>query len=46
MTKFDIKNYFERIYNVKIDKVNTRIQHGKWLFKLVIKLGKLNTLNC
>lgn len=29
MTKFDIKNYFERIYNVKIDKVNTRIQHGK-----------------
>ena len=29
MTKFDIKNYFERIYNVKIDKVNTRIQHGE-----------------
>ena len=45
MTKFDIKNYFERIYNVKIDKVNTRIQHGKWLCK-VIKLSKLNTTLC
>ncbi|XP_019860599.1 PREDICTED: 39S ribosomal protein L23, mitochondrial-like [Amphimedon queenslandica] len=29
MTKFDIKNYFERIYGVDIHKVNTRIQRGK-----------------
>ena len=29
MTKFDIKNYFEKIYNVDIAKVNTRIQLGE-----------------
>lgn len=29
MTKFDIKNYFEKIYGLKIAKVNTRIQLGK-----------------
>ena len=28
MTKFDIKNYFEKIYGVKVAKVNTRIQLG------------------
>ena len=28
MTKFDIKNYFEKIYGLKIAKVNTRIQLG------------------
>jgi ribosomal protein L23 len=29
MTKFDIRNYFEKIYNIKVKKVNTRIQLGK-----------------
>ena len=29
MTKFDIKNYFEKIYNIDVAKVNTRIQLGK-----------------
>ena len=33
MTKFDIKNYFERIYNVKVLKVNTRIQLGMRLWR-------------
>lgn len=28
MTKFDIRNYFEKIYGVKVAKVNTRIQLG------------------
>jgi ribosomal protein L23 len=28
MTKFDIKNYFEKIYNIDVAKVNTRIQLG------------------
>ena len=28
MTKFDIKNYFERIYGLDIYKVTTRIQRG------------------
>ena len=29
MTKFDIKNYFEKIYNIDVAKVNTRIQLGE-----------------
>ena len=29
MTKFDIRNYFEKIYNVRVARVNTRIQLGK-----------------
>ena len=29
MTKFDIRNYFEKIYGVNVAKVNTRIQLGK-----------------
>lgn len=29
MTKFDIKNYFEKIYGIRVAKVNTRIQLGK-----------------
>ena len=29
MTKFDIRNYFEKIYGVKVAKVNTRIQLGE-----------------
>ena len=28
MTKFDIRNYFEKIYSVKVSKVNTRVQLG------------------
>ncbi|XP_068170165.1 large ribosomal subunit protein uL23m isoform X1 [Antennarius striatus] len=28
MTKFDIKNYLEKIYNVPVGVVRTRIQHG------------------
>ena len=31
MTKFDIRNYFEKIYGVKVAKVNTRIQLGTLL---------------
>ena len=29
MTKFDIKNYFEKIYKIDVAKVNTRIQLGE-----------------
>lgn len=29
MTKFDIRNYFEKIYNIKVRRVNTRIQVGE-----------------
>lgn len=29
MTKIDIKNYLEKIYNIKVARVNTRIQAGK-----------------
>ena len=29
MTKFDIRNYFWKIYGVRVAKVNTRIQLGK-----------------
>ena len=32
MTKFDIRNYFEKIYNIRVKKVNTRIQVGKLLY--------------
>ena len=28
MTKFDVRNYFEEIYNIRVRKVNTRIQQG------------------
>ena len=28
MTKIDIKNYLEKIYNIRVAKVNTRIQAG------------------
>ena len=46
MTKFDIRNYFEKIYGIKVTKVNTRIQLGEitdlisvleqWGMKLII----------
>lgn len=29
MTKYDIKNYLEKIYNVKVADVRTRIASGK-----------------
>ena len=29
MTKFDIRNYFEKIYDLSVRRVNTRIQLGK-----------------
>ena len=29
MNKFDIRNYFEKIYNVRVANVNTRIQFGQ-----------------
>ncbi len=29
MTKFDVRNYFEKIYGVKVAAVHTRIQKGK-----------------
>ena len=28
MTKFDIKNYFQLLYNVNISLVNTRVEQG------------------
>ncbi|XP_056138086.1 39S ribosomal protein L23, mitochondrial [Lampris incognitus] len=28
MTKYDVRNYLERIYNVPVGAVRTRIQHG------------------
>ncbi|XP_068595616.1 large ribosomal subunit protein uL23m isoform X2 [Brachionichthys hirsutus] len=28
MTKYDVKNYLEKIYNVPVGVVRTRIQHG------------------
>ena len=31
MNKPDIKNYFEKIYQIKVKNVNTRIQLGKVL---------------
>ena len=31
MTKFDIRNYFEKIYGIRVAKVNTRIQLGKMI---------------
>ena len=30
MTKYDIKNYLEKIYNMKVMNVRTRIQLGKF----------------
>ena len=30
MTKFDIKNYFQRIYGLDVYKVHTRIQQGMY----------------
>ena len=29
MTKFDIRNYFEKIYSIEVADVHTRIQKGK-----------------
>ena len=29
MTKFDIRNYFEKIYGIEVAAVHTRIQKGK-----------------
>ena len=37
MTKFDIRNYFQKIYGVQVAKVNTRIQIGKWEYNIAIK---------
>lgn len=31
MTKFDVKNYLEKIYNVPVGAVRTRIQFGEYL---------------
>lgn len=45
MTKFDIKNYFERIYNVKIANVNTRIQIGERVVVLPDNHGRY-TIMC
>lgn len=39
MSKLDIKNYLQSIYNVDVYKVNTRIQHGKT--KSIVKNDKL-----
>lgn len=34
MTKFDVKNYLEKIYNVPVGAVRTRIQFGEYLTAL------------
>ena len=45
MTKFDIRNYFEKIYNVRVARVNTRIQLGK--YTIVTKYSRQKTfVNC
>ena len=36
MTKFDIKNYFQSIYNINVALVNTRIQQGVFVVVVVI----------
>ena len=36
MTKFDIKNYFEKIYNINVLRVNTRIQQGMLTVALLV----------
>lgn len=46
MTKFDIKNYFERIYNVKVEKVNTRIQLGEFYTTYIVVQWALSTARC
>jgi large subunit ribosomal protein L23 len=38
MTKLDVRNYLQSIYNVEVAKVNTRIQLGKT--KTVLKRGQ------
>uniref|UniRef100_A0A8C9FML2 Large ribosomal subunit protein uL23m n=1 Tax=Pavo cristatus TaxID=9049 RepID=A0A8C9FML2_PAVCR len=44
MTKVDIKNYLEKIYNVPVAAVRTRIQYGESnkdpVYKSVLHLGK------
>ncbi|XP_068710388.1 large ribosomal subunit protein uL23m-like isoform X2 [Montipora capricornis] len=39
MSKLDVRNYLQSIYNVDVYKVNTRIQHGKT--KSIVKNDKL-----
>ena len=36
MTKFDIKNYFQSIYNINVALVNTRIQQGEVVVFVII----------
>ena len=36
MTKFDIKNYFQSIYNINVALVNTRIQQGVVVVVVVV----------
>ena len=36
MTKFDIKNYFQSIYNINVALVNTRVQQGVVVVVVVI----------
>ena len=36
MTKFDIKNYFQSIYNINVALVNTRIQQGVVVVVIIV----------
>ena len=36
ITKFDIKNYFQSIYNINVALVNTRIQQGVVVVVVII----------
>lgn len=36
MTKYDVKNYLEKIYNIPVIEVRTRIGLGKQLFLIVL----------
>lgn len=39
MTRVDLRNYLERIYNVPVSAVRTRVQHGGCL-------GRADALPC
>ena len=45
MTKFDVKNYLEKIYEVPVGAVRTRIQFGECLYcnTLTFSLGHIRT---
>jgi large subunit ribosomal protein L23 len=43
MTKLDVRNYLQSIYNVEVAKVNTRIQLGEWVCTANVSAGQMQT---